>query len=29
MTTMTVDAAEKVRAGITSIAEALRVTAIR
>jgi general secretion pathway protein E len=29
MTTMTVDAAEKVRAGLTSVAEALRVTAIR
>jgi hypothetical protein len=29
MTTMTVDATEKVRAGLTSVAEALRVTAIR
>ena len=29
MTTMTVDAAEKVRAGLTSVAEALRVMAIR
>ena len=29
MTTMTVDAAEKVRAGVTSVAEAMRVTAIR
>ncbi len=29
MTTMTVDATEKVRAGITNVAEALRVTAIR
>ena len=29
MTTMTLDAAEKVRAGVTSVSEALRVTAIR
>lgn len=29
MTTMTVDAADKVRTGVTSISEALRVTAIR